>query len=126
MTRKEKEQKLLEMFNLKVGDRIKCGLIYEIVEREKGYVLHPVKYRDDDYYDISIISVIIYDWEKVDPILKDKKCKDIDFCTQCPLENHNCGAFYKGDTGEHTLGEIFIEVKRDLDRAKEKIFGDKK
>ena len=58
--------------------------------------------------------------------MKDKKCKDINSCIQCPLKNYYCGAFYKGDTGEHTLGEIFIEVKRDLDRAKEKIFGDKK
>lgn len=137
MTRKEKELKLLELFGLKVGDKILIkkpkyfsfsNEILQIVERTREEPLENyigcLVYGEESPYTLNVL--IVEDWQKVKPLLKDKKCKEIDCCNECPLKSHYCGDLFGGNLEEHTLGEVYNAIKKDLDVARLEIFGDEK
>ena len=69
MTSKEKELKVLEAFDLKVGDTIKTimGCCYKVVEAVNSFYLERII--DDTI--IYVGDLIYKDWEKVEPLLKE-------------------------------------------------------
>lgn len=131
MTKKEKELKILELFNLKIGDRIISDYsaksifkpcTYKITERESN--IWVINEKTGFEYDAVYFTTMFDDWTKLEPSLKDKKCKDIT-CYDCPFGNFrffDCGCY--GDLREKAIGEIYNIVKQDLDKAKKEIFGE--
>ena len=123
MTRIEKELKMIEALGLKVGDVIERNEpthhFFKIVENDTGiWVIN--EGTGVQYYAVHFIT--FYDWKKVKPSLKNKKCKDFDHCIGCPIYKSNyldCG---NGE--EETLEEKYNGVKQDLDKLKTEIYGE--
>ena len=120
MTKKEKEQKIMEAFDLKVGDKIKaCYVIYEIIEGEECHILHPI---NPDLHDVLSLTHVLmnYDWEKVEA---NKKCEDFDECDGCPLIDWMCGDLLHEDLSDKTIGEVFDKIENKLVESKKRIYG---
>lgn len=125
MTTKEKQLKVLELFGLKVGDKIRfyfnkiaSETVSEIVETQYFYAI-----KEDTFYGIDLL--IQYDWKKVEPSLKDEKCKDFN-CQDCPIykayhiDCHNIKVI-----SNETISEIFNEIKKEADKVEKEIYGEK-
>ena len=130
MDRKEKELKVLALFDLKIGDKIKVeddnNFILEIKEVEDRIVFERKKESGTEYLFTNVLT--IYDWKKVEPPLKDKKCKEFEQCNGCPFSNRkNISCSYVIDvTEEKTLAEIYKDIEQDLYSTKQKIYGEEK
>ena len=127
MARKEEGIKVLDLFGLKVGDKIKIyDIIYEIVEKKESYILHPIDEDVSNLYDIENIGHALSscNWEKIEIPLKDMRCKDFDGCKGCPFKNRviNCGFTVGND--DITIGEMYNEVKKDFARLTAEICGE--
>ena len=124
MTRKEKDLKVLELFGLKVGDKIKT-------KENRTYVIvwgnNEIELRNTEKYcdKCTILDLAILDWEKLDPSLKDKKCMEFIGCKGCPFADMvvDCGGT-KDNLEEMTLGEIYNIAKESYDKLRIKIFGE--
>lgn len=91
LSRKEKEKKVLEFLNLKVGDKVKiAGLlsngIYQIVEKVENYEL---KNLDNNRIPRNVSLLVINDYEKVCKV-GDTLCSDYESCVFCPLRVIHC------------------------------------
>ena len=127
MTRKEKELKVLEAFGLKVGDKIKIIFdcledtivsLVTVVENEERFYL---KNKEEATFNIDIL--FREEWEKVEPSLKDEKCKDVS-CDVCPLNKEHLYCRCYTAYSYETLGEIYEKIKADLDEAKKELDGE--
>ena len=138
MDRKEIQERLLESLGLMVGDRIKITqknhvhtnkiFVIRETEDEGGY---------DEYYlgpetpscrkEMYLLSILIdMDWEKVETLLKDKKCDDIEGCVGCPLHDFYCADLIYGELSDITVSEVYNRIEKKLFIAKKEIFGDEK
>lgn len=132
MTRKEKELKVLELFGLKIGDKIKVeeyDYILEIKEFEDRIVFERKKEGGTTEY-LFINVLTIYDWEKIEtPLeipLKDKKCNDFKCCEECPfVEKNIINCVCIEDYEKMTLEEKYNEVKKEFEQLTKEILGDK-
>lgn len=138
MTKKEKDLKVLEAFNLKIGDSVKIspdtpthifkGDVFVITERADGVIVLCQKIADtvSDNVAFNVGFLLDESWTKLKSSLKDKKCKDIT-CYDCPFGDFRLfDCDYDSDLKEKTIGEIYNSVKQDLDKVKKEIFGDEK
>ncbi len=128
MNRKEKELKILDMFNLKVEDKIKLystdfddgSIVVEIVEKDDAFYLQ-AKDKQVGYNIIS--SLIEYEWKKHNSV-KEMKCNDFVNCYGCPLCDTSGILCPDADCGDMTFEEIYHKVKKDLDEAKSVVFNE--
>ena len=112
LTRKEKELKILEFFNLSVGDRLKLYRAnfteqVEIVEIENGFELE----RDYNNCIRTYIEILfMYDFEVIEhhqKTYREYKCADVK-CSKCPLRHFNCSA-----AGENSTLMDVVEANKD-------------
>ena len=133
MTREEKELKVLELFGLKVGDKIRIKKPKHFYLESKILKIAKSKDGHEDFigFDdggITLISVDILfkeDWQKIESSLKDKRCDDFEDCKGCPFYNKsiiNCVVIE--DYEKKTLEEKYNEIKKELDELKTEIFGE--
>lgn len=138
MTRKEKDLKVLELFGLKVGDRIK------IKEPKYFYMKKNIPFKIIEHYEhgeeciclddgsltpfVSVDILIKEDWEKVEPLLKDKKCGDFINCEGCPFSDSfvSCGDIESvgENLREATLEDIYNGATKELKKLKKEIYGE--
>lgn len=131
MNRKEIQKRLLESLELKIGDKIKVTQ-ESCFHTNKVFVIKgPVDDCDEYYLELEnsyedgkyLLSILVdNEWKKLKPPLSNKKCKDVN-CDVCPFSKGylNCRCYVS--YSDKTLGELFIEFKKDVDKAEEEIFG---
>ena len=122
MTTKEKQLKVLELFGLKVGDKIRFSfnkIDSEIVETQTFYAI-----KEDTLHGIDLL--IEYDWKKVEPSLKDKKCKEFENCYGCPFADSfvSCGDIevVGENLREATLEDVYNGAEKELEKLKKEIY----
>ena len=133
MTRKEKELKMIEALDLKVGDRIKTKVdptVLEIIEKEPdGFAFRESfialqEPGEEDFYLIQLLYEV--DWERIEPPLKYKKCSDFKNCIDCPLfEFKALGCQFVEDYKDMTLEELCNKFEKEIKNAKQEICEEK-
>ena len=125
MTRKEIQLKVLELFGLKIGDKVKSLLysnnIYTIEEIDKKIKLVNI----ETGYKESISLLLDIDWEKIEPPVKDKKCIDFEHCNGCPfykLRAINC--CYITKEMDSSMVERYEGLNEIIKELKTKIYGE--
>ena len=127
MTRQEKENGLLYLLNVNVGDILKlegvhdfeaCHLIVEYSEMYGRYIL---RCRADNkrsiYYNgwLGVEVLLRYDFHKV-KCLGNKECNDV-ICNECPLRSI-CQRFATMPTGTRTLFQMLEFEKSNITQEK--------
>lgn len=125
MTRKEKELKALEAFDLKIGDRIKgnepVNPFFKIVEDDTS--IRVINEETGVEYN-AVYYITFYDWEKAETPLRDKKCKDFN-CTGCPIyKAKQIECLIVKDISDITIGEVYNEIKEEVDEVGKELYGE--
>ena len=117
MTRKEKELKLLEMFDLKVGDTVKINDLntYQIVEEDNCFRLKKIDKT------VSLSALLQYNFEKVTAIkLGEVVCLKMD-CELCPFFHLRCDFSSSSSISIYdNLFKIFNFMKKKYDNASQR------
>jgi len=114
LKRKEKQQRMLNSFNLKVGDKVKFFNDDIYIVKENGFEYY-LQYNDEEEAHSDIYNLYQFDWEKV----KEKRifklgkipCEGIT-CEYCPFKYLSCREVNVLEN--NTLYEVFDIFKEEF------------